>query len=419
MPAGADGTGAAADVRRLAAYCLALVATLAAISALGTGRPWIDLPLALAAMLFGSLACRELGRNSRVVRATGLDVILCLCLPSMLIAGQWLAPDVVQPFQAGFETLHILGWAIVVFVLGGVAAVDRAMLGRIGIRLVLPAAGASLAALAAGGLAVAVLHQNAREAFLLQVVPIMAGGLAAGALPLSVGYAAQMEQSAGAVLAQILPSVLAGNLTGIFVAGLLGHLRPQPGPGATLHRMPVQAAASGRDIALALAALVALYGSGAALDALWALPPTLTVVLLASAAALLGLLPPSLRRGAVAVSAFAARNLLFPLLWLVGMLILPWDLIVAGLTLPRLGVAVTVVLTLAAAGFLLSRPAGIDRVEGAIIAIARASMGGTGTLAMLTAANRLSALPFALLVLRLGGALTIALALQLASLLHP
>ena len=420
LSSGTPGAGGAKDFRRLAGCGLALAVALAVIGSLGASLPWIGLPLALAAMYFGALACRELGHTSRAARAAGLDVILCLCLPSALVASQWLAPQVVPPVRAGFEGLHLLGWAIVVFVLGGVAAVDRAMLGRIGLRILLPVLGASLAALVAGGIAVALLRQDAVAAFLLEVVPIMAGGLAAGALPLSVGYAAQTGESAGAVLAQVLPSVLAGNLAGIFIAGLLGHLCRQPQPGAAAHRIaPDAAAASGRGVELSLAALVVLHGLGAAIEAFWTLPSTLTVVLLASGAALLGLLPAPLRRGAVAVSAFSARHLLFPFLWLVGMVILPWDQIVAGFALTRLSVAVVVVLALAAAGFFLGRLAGMDPMEGAVIAIARAAMGGTGALAMLTAANRLSALPFALLVVRLGGALTIALALQCASLLRP
>lgn len=402
---------------RISGLCIALFAALAALRTLGESLVCIKLPLAVAVVCFGSFACRELGKASHVVRATGLDVILCLCLPSMLVAGRWLAPDTVQPLQTGFDRVNVLGWAIVVFVLGGVAAVDGAVLSRIGFRLVLPIAGASLAALMAGWSSALLLHPDSWKAFLLHVAPIMAGGLTAGALPLSAGYAAWMEQSAGVVLAQILPSVFIGNLAGIFVAGLLGYLRPKSAAGAVLQPMTVTKIASGRDVFMAFAALAALYGSGAVLNVLWGVPEAMTVVLLASAAALFGLLPSPVRRGAVAVSAFSARYLLFPLLWVVGTLFLPWAQISEGFTLPLLCVAITVVLTLAGAGFLFGKLAGIDPVDAAIIAVARASMGGTGTLAMLTAADRLSVLPFALLVVRLGGALTVAAALQFARLL--
>ena len=65
------------------------------------------------------------------------------------------------------------------------------------------------------------LGLGAYHTFFFIVVPIMAGGVGEGAIPLSIGYAEILHQPQGDLFAQVLPPVMLGSLTAILLAGTL------------------------------------------------------------------------------------------------------------------------------------------------------------------------------------------------------
>ncbi|MEM8266957.1 2-hydroxycarboxylate transporter family protein, partial [Morganella morganii] len=62
------------------------------------------------------------------------------------------------------------------------------------------------------------------QIFFFLILPIMAGGVGEGAIPLSMGYAAILHMEQGVALGRILPIVMLGSLTAIVIAGLLNQL---------------------------------------------------------------------------------------------------------------------------------------------------------------------------------------------------
>jgi len=64
----------------------------------------------------------------------------------------------------------------------------------------------------------------------------------------------------------------------------------------------------------------------------------------------------------------------------------------------------------------VGRLVGMFPVEAAIVTVCRASQGGTGDVAILTASNRLQLMPFAQIATRIGGAATVTTALALMKL---
>ncbi|MVZ47613.1 2-hydroxycarboxylate transporter family protein, partial [Escherichia coli] len=62
------------------------------------------------------------------------------------------------------------------------------------------------------------------QVFFFIVLPIMAGGVGEGAIPLSIGYAALMHMDQGVALGRVLPMVMLGSLTAIVIAGCLNQL---------------------------------------------------------------------------------------------------------------------------------------------------------------------------------------------------
>jgi malate:Na+ symporter len=62
----------------------------------------------------------------------------------------------------------------------------------------------------------------------------------------------------------------------------------------------------------------------------------------------------------------------------------------------------------------VSRRVRIHPVEGAIVAATHSGMGGAGDIAILSASNRMRLMPFAQIATRIGGGITITLALLAA-----
>ena len=62
------------------------------------------------------------------------------------------------------------------------------------------------------------LGLGAFHTFFFVVIPIMAGGVGEGAIPLSMGYSEILGQPQGDMFAQVLPPVMLGSLTAILLA---------------------------------------------------------------------------------------------------------------------------------------------------------------------------------------------------------
>jgi Na+/citrate or Na+/malate symporter len=72
---------------------------------------------------------------------------------------------------------------------------------------------------------------------------------------------------------------------------------------------------------------------------------------------------------------------------------------------------VSTVLSLVMTGFFVGRLVGMYPVEAAIVNATHSGLGGTGDVAILTAANRMELMPFAQIATRIGGAITVMTAL--------
>lgn len=87
----------------------------------------------------------------------------------------------------------------------------------------------------------------------------------------------------------------------------------------------------------------------------------------------------------------------------------------AAFNLPNLITIVSTVATLMATGALIGRWLKMYPIETAIINACHSGQGGTGDVAILTAANRMQLMPFAQIATRIGGAITVTSVLILLS----
>src|SRR5207253_1496699 len=109
-------------------------------------------------------------------------------------------------------------------IVGSILSMDRKVLIRGFLKIFIPLAVGSVVAGIVGTLVGTLLGLGAKHTFFYLVVPIMAGGVGEGAIPLSIGYSEILHQNQGELFATVLPPVMLGSLTAIVLAGLLNYV---------------------------------------------------------------------------------------------------------------------------------------------------------------------------------------------------
>ena len=110
---------------------------------------------------------------------------------------------------------------------------------------------------------------------------------------------------------------------------------------------------------------------------------------------------------------FVRTNMTYPLLFAIGVALTPWDKLVAAFHLTNIITIVSTVVTIMATGFVVGRLMKMYPIETAIVNACHSGQGGTGYVAILTAANRMLLMPFAQIATRIGGAVTVTVVLML------
>jgi Na+/citrate or Na+/malate symporter len=256
------------------------------------------------------------------------------------------------------------------------------------------------------------------------VVPIMAGGVGEGAIPLSIGYAEILHQDQGQLFATVLPPVMLGSLTAILLSGLLNHVgkrlphltgegRLQPGEHDDMD--PKQEEIGDHmdvsHIAAAGVTALTLYLLGIMCSRLFGLPAPVAMLFIAVLVKLTQAVSPQLQSGAFVVYKFFSSAVTYPLLFAIGVSLTPWDKLMSAFTLPNLITIFATVATLMATGAIVGRWMKMYPIEAAIVNACHSGQGGTGDVAILTAANRMTLMPFAQIATRIGGAVTVTLVL--------
>jgi malate:Na+ symporter len=80
-------------------------------------------------------------------------------------------------------------------------------------------------------------------------------------------------------------------------------------------------------------------------------------------------------------------------------------------------VCMSIVFAMVGTGYIVGKSLNMHPVESAIVTACHSGLGGTGDVAILSASNRMSLMPFAQVATRLGGAATVIMATILMKLL--
>jgi CCS family citrate carrier protein len=401
----------------------ALVLLVAAVY-VGLGKAPSDILMNIAVLATGGFLCAEVGKRLPVLKHVGAAAILAAFVPSYLVYAHLLPKPLTESISTFTDSSNFLYLFISSIIVGSILGMDRRVLVSGFLKIFVPLGLGSVAAMAVGCGVGTALGLGLKHTFFKIVVPIMAGGVGEGAIPLSVGYAQFSGQPQGELFAEVLPAVMLGSLTAIVFAGLLnfagrrfphltGEGRLQPGEHDEPLDQPQTAVAPAdvQTVGAAVVLTVTLYLLGALAQKLWSWPGPVVMLALAVVVKLARLASPTLERGAYANYRFFSVCVTYPLLFAIGVAKTPWEKLMGAFNAPTLITIVATVATLMATGFLVARLVRMYPIEAAIVNATHSGQGGTGDVAILTAANRMQLMPFAQIATRIGGAITVTVAL--------
>jgi malate:Na+ symporter len=394
------------------------------------GKLPADLTTMIPVIGLGAYTCAELGRRIPVLRSVGGPAILTVFLPSWLVHAHLLPAPMIAAVTTFTKQSNFLYLFIASIIVGSILGMNRQVLIRGFLKIFVPLFAGSLAAFVVGTAIGTALGLGWRHTLFFVVTPIMGGGIGEGALPLSLGYAAILHQPQGEMFAQVLPPVLLGNLAALLMSGgldwfgrkrpdLTGNGRLQPAVhGDALHGVtegeeerPSGHPVDARTIAAAGVTAVTLYLLGILVQDLIGFPAPVLMLALAVLLKLVRAVSAQLREGATVIYRFFADCVTYPLIFAIGVAMTPWDKLVAMLQPAIILVIFTTVATIMTVGFFVGRLVRLYPIEAAIVNACHSGQGGTGDVMILSAADRMELMPFAQIATRIGGAITVTLAL--------
>lgn len=393
-----------------------------------------EAPVMIATLVAGGFCCAWIGGLIPWVKKLGGPALVAAFLPSYLVFRHWLPRNLVENITSFTTTTNFIYLFITAIIVGSILGMNRSQLVSGILKVFVPLLAGSCVALFLGALAGLVAGKKLSDAFLMVVIPVMAGGVGEGVIPLSVGYAEIQHLNAGVFLARLLPVVLFANFMSIVVAGVLnaigkryphltGNGSLQPAKDGIAQRLPTLANGSDHsdhvyaahpDIeSIFTAALlgIALYLLGLLCHRFLSLPAPVVMLAFAVLLKLSNLVPHQIETAASLVGRFFALTVTYPLLFAVAVALTPWASIVEALHPANLLIITLVVASLSATGFFVGGLMRLFPVEAALVNACHSGSGGTGAVAILTASERMELMPFAQIATRIGGAITVALAL--------
>ncbi|WP_192496980.1 2-hydroxycarboxylate transporter family protein [Gulosibacter chungangensis] len=416
-------------------WFLAVLATLAV--AVYTG----NLPGALLGGFAVTLTLGGLltwiGTMIPVLRDYGLATLLCTFIPSTIIFLGVMPENVIETVTGFMNDVGFLDFIVAAIITGAVLGMPRKLLIKAGPRFLIPLAGCiTLTFVIIGGIG-ALFGGGFVESMLLIAAPAMAGGIGVGAIPMSEMYAAETGNDVGGYFAQLVAVTALANGVCILFAGVfkgIGSRKPNLfagfyGSGQLMRiedkngdlTMPKKkGSANFLSLGKGLLITAVLFSLATVVNAY--LPMLHTFAWLIIAAAILkvfNLFPSEFEEAATEWGDLMTSYFVPALLVGVSIAYINLEEVLVAVTDPiflLLVVLCVLVSGLVAGvlGYLLK----FYFLEAAVIpGLVMADSGGSGDVAVLSAANLMHLMPFAALATRIGGALTLFITALLVPLL--
>lgn len=324
-----------------------------------------------------------------------------------------------------------LDFYIAALITGSILGMNRKLLMKAAARYFPAIFGGIAVAFGLALLGGAITGFGAVKALLLIALPIMGGGMGAGAVPLSKIFESTGTMTAEEAISIMNPAVAIGNATSIVLAGIIVKVlvsRKWNGQGSLMVNAANNAAEleispemqakrdkiSVTNMGVGIAdRATSFFAFGYIVSNVWGkLVPSISIhayawmIISVAVCKIFNLLPEFIEIACYQWFQFIMKNLTSALLVGIGLCYLSLDVVIETFSLTYLLLCLLTCIGAVIGAGLVGKLVGFYPVESSITAgLCMANMGGTGDVAVLSAADRMELMPFAQISSRLGGAI--------------
>jgi len=398
-----------------------LAAAAVVIAAMFMGRLPKGMIGAFASMMVIGAIMAFIGDRTPVVKDyLGGAPIVAIFGTAFLVYYKIMPEATIENITTFMKGGGFLNFYIAALITGSILGMNSKLLVMAGARYAAPLIAGVITSFAFAGIVGGIMGYGWREGILHIAMPIMGGGMGAGAVPMSQIYSKFFGTDPAPILSILIPALALGNVFSIVAAGLLdkvGKARPElTGNGQLMQGFEFQQDIEEvPDIKLMGAGMLmscAFFVLGGILNKF--IPAIHSYALMIISVALCkiaGIIPEEVEKGANQWYKFIARNLTMALLVGIGVAYTNLGDVINAISVQYIVLVAVVVFGAVVGSGFVGKLVGFNPVESAITAgLCMANMGGTGDVAVLSASNRMELMPFAQISSRLGGALILIIA---------
>ncbi len=385
---------------------------------------------AFPVIIFMGVILNYIGDHLPIIKTYfGGGAIICIFASAYLSWVKIIPPATSKIITNFMKGEGFLDFYIAALITGSMLSMNRKLLIKAAFRYLPAILGGVVAALGIAGVVGAVSGYGAMKAVLFIAIPIMGGGMGAGAVPLSQIFGSSMGTTPETILSIMVPAVALGNAMSIVAGGMLdrlGKVKPSlTGEGQMLRNFSTNdpLALSTEDeraswdqidvktMGVGLFTATGFMIWGILIQKMFpAIHYYAWMILSVALCKAFNLVPDSIAKGCYQWFQFIMKNFTAPLLIGIGVAYTNMETIIKSLNPTYILLVFATVIGAIIGSGLIGYLVGFYPIEAAITAgLCMANMGGTGDVAVLSASKRMVVMPFAQISSRLGGAFMLVL----------
>lgn len=322
--------------------------------------------------------------------------------------------DTIKNFMT---TQGFLDFYIAALIVGSILGMNRKLLVKAALRYLPVIMGGVFCSILLTGLAGSLLGYGFTNAIFYIAIPIMGGGMGAGAVPLAQIFGKALAQDPKQLLSVMVPAVALGNAIAIVCGGVLDKLGKRfkglSGEGKLLKTQGEEihdekrnlSPISYKQLGIGMVIATSFFTLGTILSKFINLHPYALMIISVALAKAIGIIELDYEECATKWYQFVMTNFTAALLVGIGVAYTSLKEVISAFSPTYLFLVLTTVVGSIIGTAIIGKFMNFYMVESSITAgLCMANMGGTGDVAVLSAAKRMELMPFAQISSRIGGA---------------